>query len=486
MNVSLDFKTGPIKDVTSDVIVVILSRDVKLCKDKTLAALVDPLYDSYLKEKIKVECFLDLPQEFNTRQLLVYFADNHKNMSVEDKVATSISSITAICALHGFNSITIPFSNIKAFALKAVQGLYLGNYSFKQYKSKQDNSTVTVTFHVDKALRPAFEKIAERDTVISNCVNQCRNLVNEPANIAGTDEVLKRAKDVAKECGLSITVLEKDELRNKGYNGLLTVGSAGRNPPRMVVLSYIPKNKSKQHLCLVGKGIVFDSGGICLKPADSMWTMKDDMAGAAAVLYGLKALSLLKYPVKVTAILCLAENLPDSNATRPGDIFIAANKKSVHVENTDAEGRLILTDGLYMAQEVGATHIIDFATLTGACVVALGEHIAGLMGNNNALIKIVQSAAKAGGDPVWHLPLPPEYKPMLDTPYADINNITGSRWGGALTAGLFLGEFVPENTAWVHLDIAGPAFTVKKWMYYNEGATGFGVRIIANLPTNFS
>jgi leucyl aminopeptidase len=249
----------------------------------------------------------------------------------------------------------------------------------------------------------------------------------------------------------------------------------------MVILQYKPKRKADKHLCLLGKGIVFDSGGICLKPAQDMWTMKADMSGAAACLYAMKALALRKPAFPVTAILCLAENLPDSRAARPGDIFRAANGKSVHVENTDAEGRLVLSDGLCMAGRLKATHIVDLATLTGACVIALGEKIAGLMGNNRGLIDKLMKASEITGENLWPLPLPEFYRENLDIYCADINNVGVNRNGGALNGGIFLKEFVPEGAAWAHLDIAGPAFFEKKWKYYAEGATGFGVRLLVEL-----
>jgi leucyl aminopeptidase len=235
----------------------------------------------------------------------------------------------------------------------------------------------------------------------------------------------------------------------------------------------------------VGKGITFDSGGISLKPGDKMWEMKGDMAGAAAVLYAMRALGKIRPDVKVVGILCCAENMPDATAQRPGDIFVAKNGKSVMVDNTDAEGRLVLTDGLARAGEEGATHIVDIATLTGAVVRALGPSVAGVMGTDASLVKRVIRSGENHGEAFWELPLVEEYKDSLKTPYADLNNIAAGGLAGAITAGLFLREFVPSGAAWAHLDIAGPMFKEKEWKYYDAGAIGFGVKTLVDLCERF-
>jgi leucyl aminopeptidase len=238
-------------------------------------------------------------------------------------------------------------------------------------------------------------------------------------------------------------------------------------------------------MALVGKGITFDSGGISLKPGDRMWEMKGDMAGAAAVLYALRALGRLQPDVKVVGILCCAENLPDANAQRPGDIFTAKNGKSVMVDNTDAEGRLVLTDGLSRAGEEGASHVLDIATLTGAVVRALGPSVAGIMGNDRELIRRVMRSGEHQGETFWELPLIEEYREALKTPFADLNNIAAGGLAGAITAGLFLREFVPGEAAWAHLDIAGPMFKDKDWKYYEPGAIGFGLKTLVDVAERF-
>jgi leucyl aminopeptidase len=252
----------------------------------------------------------------------------------------------------------------------------------------------------------------------------------------------------------------------------------------MVILRHVPRTAGKETLVLVGKGITFDSGGISLKPGDKMWEMKGDMAGAAAVLLTMRALGKLRPELKVVGILCCAENFPDANAQRPGDIFTAKNGKSVMVDNTDAEGRLVLIDGFARAGEEGATHVVDIATLTGAVIRALGPSVAGVMGQTELVRRVIRSGENHG-ESYWELPLVEEYKDSLKTPYADVNNIASGGLAGAITAGLFLREFIPSGVAWAHLDIAGPMFKDKDWKYYEAGAIGFGVKTLVDLCERF-
>ena len=290
---------------------------------------------------------------------------------------------------------------------------------------------------------------------------------------------------MAKEVGLEIEILDPAGLKARGYQGCLRVGAGSAHPPRMVILRHVPRKPSKETIALVGKGITFDTGGISLKPGDHMWEMKGDMAGAAAVLYAMRALGRIAPDVKVVGILCCAENFPDANAQRPGDIFTAKNGKSIVVDNTDAEGRLVLTDGLHRAGEEGATHVVDIATLTGACVRALGPSVAGVLGTDRELIRRVIRSGENHGEAFWELPLVEEYRDGLKTPYADINNIASGGLAGAITASLFLREFVPKGAAWAHLDIAGPMFKEKDWKYYEAGALGFGLKTLVDLSERF-
>jgi leucyl aminopeptidase len=322
-----------------------------------------------------------------------------------------------------------------------------------------------VTLVVRPEDREDSERRLARYLVVSEEANRCRDLVNEPGDKVYPETLAAEARRIAARGRLSCTVLDEKQLERRGYHGLIAVGKGSLRPPRLIVLRYQPARKSKHHLALVGKGITFDTGGISLKPAEGMYTMKGDMAGGAAVLHAMAALARLKPKIQVTGIVPAAENFPGQRAQRPGDIFIAKNGKSVMVDNTDAEGRLVLTDGLARAGEEKATHIVDIATLTGSCVRALGNSVAGVMGNNQQLIDSVIRSGVNHGESFWQLPIVEEYKEMLKTPYADINNV-GGKVAGAITAAIFLREFVPEGAAWAHLDIAGPFLVEKPWKYY--------------------
>jgi leucyl aminopeptidase len=371
------------------------------------------------------------------------------------------------------------------FIGKAVEGAILGAYTFDKYKKeKTDLSKLRVNLAAMREADIANKRYLSRYTVVSEAVNEARDLINEPGSAVIPESMADVARKIAKESNLDVKIWDEKKLGKEGYNGLLQVGKGSSHPPRMIRLAYRSK-KAKKHLAFVGKGITFDTGGISIKPADKMWEMKGDMSGGAAVLYAMKAIGKLQPELNVTGIVTTAENSPDANAQLPGDIFYAKNGKSIMVDNTDAEGRLVLTDGLHLAGEEGATHIIDIATLTGACVRALGLSIAGIMGNNQQLVQSVIQSGQNHGEEFWQLPLPVEYKELLKTPCADLNNI-GGPVGGAITAGLFLQEFVPDNAAWAHLDIAGPFLVEKQWKYYEAGAVGFGLKTLVDLAERFN
>jgi leucyl aminopeptidase len=259
--------------------------------------------------------------------------------------------------------------------------------------------------------------------------------------------------------------------------GLLGVNRGSSEPPRFIELVFEPSKRARATVALVGKGITFDSGGLSIKTADGMTTMKDDMGGAAAVLGAFSALRAIDPPVRVLGYIPTTDNMIGADATRPGDVLRIRNGKTVEVLNTDAEGRLILADALSMAAEAEPDVIIDVATLTGACQIALGNKIAGLMSNNPALVAQLEAAAERTGERVWELPLPVDYRRQLNSDVADVKNV-GPRFGGALLAGLFLQDFVPDDTAWAHLDIAGPAWSTESEGILTKGGTGFGVRLL--------
>ena len=369
---------------------------------------------------------------------------------------------------------------------KVVEGIIIGSYTFDKYKLEKSSffDQAVVNLNCDSKQIDLCRKKLDRYSLVSQAVNECREIVNEPGCVIYPETLANLALEIGSKHGLKTTVLDEGELRKQGFTGLECVGKGSTHPPRLISLEYRCNTNSPVHLALVGKGITFDTGGISIKPADRMLEMKGDMAGGAAVLYAMKVIAQLKPSINVVGIIPAAENTTDGNAQRPGDIFVAKNGKSVQVDNTDAEGRLILIDGFARAAEFNATHIIDIATLTGAVVRALGQGYAGIMGNSQKLIEAVIRSGTNHGENFWQLPLPEEYKDLLKTPYADLNNVGGPN-GGAITAGLFLQEFLPKNTQWAHLDIAGPFLFDKPWKYYTPGATGFGLKTFVDLCEKF-
>jgi leucyl aminopeptidase len=441
-----------------------------------------------LKEnRLKADYFTSLDSKSAVRNLAIYSTSLSPTYNSWENVKIFTARALRLAKDHGLPQVSILLNTDDAlpYVGKAVEGALLGAYSFDRYK-KEKAGFDKIHFNIIglKAHDQQNRHYIARYTVISEAVNEARDIINEPGSVVTPEFLANAARGIAKECNLDLKVWDEKRLQKDGYNGLLQVGRGSAYPPRMVRLAYRSK-KAKAHLAFVGKGVTFDTGGISIKPADKMYEMKGDMSGGAAVLYAMKAIGKLKPDVNVTGIVPAAENFPDANAQRPGDIFYAKNGKSIMVDNTDAEGRLILTDGLHLAGEEHATHILDIATLTGACVRALGLSIAGIMGNNEKLTQAVIQSGQNQGEAYWELPLPEEYKELLKTPYADINNI-GGPVAGALTAGLFLQEFVPAGTAWAHLDIAGPFIREKDWKYYEAGAIGFGLKTLVDLAERFN
>jgi len=474
--------------IQTDLLVVILDEKSTFhdLSGSPIADIVRKIERNIKDKKLKTSYFTALDSKLAPKHLLVYSTNLNRTYNVWETLKTFIANSLRVADSHGFGRVAVALNTSDAapFIGKAVEGAILGSYSFDRYKSEKSRiDKIQIQLAVLEDHEESNQRYLNRYTIVSNAINEARTLINEPGGVANPEFMAEAARKVAKESGLDIRVWDEKRLQKEGYNGLLQVGRGSASPPRMIKLSYQAK-KAKHHLALVGKGVTFDTGGISLKPADKMWEMKGDMSGGAAVLYAMKAIGKLRPDVNVTGIIPAAENSPDGNAQRPGDIFFAKNGKSIHVDNTDAEGRLILTDGLYLAGESKATHILDIATLTGAVMRALGDGIAGVMGNNPDLIRAVIQSGKNHGESFWELPLPEEYKELIKAPCADLNN-TGGPLAGASTAGLFLQEFVPPGTAWAHLDIAGPFLKEKDWKYYEAGGIGFGLKTLVDVVERF-
>jgi leucyl aminopeptidase len=359
-------------------------------------------------------------------------------------------------------------------------GFLLGQYSFQKHRTQpKPVKTASLRFVGAEAGGLAG---AEKAKVVAAAVIRARDLVNEPSMNKPPEFLAGVAREIGERTGIRVKVYDEAELAAGGFGGLLGVNAGATAPARLVEMWYEPPG-AKAFLALVGKGIVFDSGGLSLKTADNMETMKTDMSGAAAVLSAMEAIATLQLPVKVLALAPLTENMPGGSALRPGDVLKARNGKTIEVLNTDAEGRLILADGLSLAAESEPDLIVDLATLTGACMIALGEEIAGLFGTGGAPDK-VRAAAEAAGERVWPMPLPMDYRKKIDSDVADMKN-TGSRYGGAINAALLLKEFVGD-IPWAHLDIAGPARAPETTHYLAKGGTGFGVRTLVALAESLA
>ena len=367
-----------------------------------------------------------------------------------------------------------------------VEGLLQSEYSFEKYLSEKKTKPSVENVYLDilEEHENMAKEIIEETINLVDGIFFARDLVNEPAMYMTPGVLANNAKSQLEELGVKVDIYNKKEIEKLGMNAFLAVAEGSVNEPKLIVMNYEGDPNSEEKLALVGKGLLFDSGGYSLKPANSMVTMHSDMAGSASVIGAMKALAKNKIKKNVVGIVAACENLISGGAYKPGDIVVSMSGKSIEVLNTDAEGRLTLADALwYATKEIKADKIVDIATLTGACVVALGSVNTGAITNNKELMSNVKEASKLAGEPVWELPNNEEYKELIKGKFADLSN-TGGRGAGAITAGLFLEEFV-DNTPWVHLDIAGTSYLGKERGYLPKGATGVPVKTLYYLAKEF-
>jgi leucyl aminopeptidase len=372
-----------------------------------------------------------------------------------------------------------------ACAEAIAEGSVLGLYRFLRHKTKEDEGdleTLTIVEN-DAAKLPALERGAERGRVLAEMTNFCRDLANEPGNYLPPREMGRQAEALAQSAGFEVEVYGPDWIRNKGMGGLLGVAAGSVEEPRFIVMRY-NGGGSARPLALVGKGITFDTGGISIKPAENMGEMKGDMAGGAAVIGAMGAIARLRPPVNVIGIVPVSENMPSGSATRPGDVLKTMLGKTIEVVNTDAEGRLILSDGLAYALEQNAAAIVDVATLTGAITVTLGSLAMGAMTNDTALLERVKKASETAGERVWELPMWDDYFELIKSDVADMKN-SGGRPAGSITAAMLLKEFVAD-TPWVHLDIAGVDVAERDKGVLVKGASGIPVRTLVHLALQYA
>ncbi|HMB84558.1 MAG TPA: leucyl aminopeptidase [Terriglobales bacterium] len=368
-----------------------------------------------------------------------------------------------------------------------VEGAFVGNFDPDYYKSDRkdkDQKIDAVTIVVQGDPKP-LESALQAGRIVAESQNFTRDLVNEPSNRMTPTILAERAKKMAAEVGLKCEAYGADKIKELKMGAFWGVAQGSDEPPALIILRYEPEGAAKDvHLGLVGKGVTFDTGGISIKPADGMEKMKYDMAGAATMIGVMRAIALLRPKVKVTAIICATENMPSGKAQKPGDVQIAMSGKSIEIINTDAEGRLILADGLCYARQLGCTHLVDAATLTGAVVVALGYVNAGIFASDDQMFERFANANQQAGEKMWRLPLDDEYKEVIKSNIADMVN-SGGRYGGAISAAMFLKEFA-EDTPWIHLDIAGTAWMEEAKPWIAKGPSGIALRSLVEFVKGWS
>lgn len=475
-----------VANVESDSIVFLCHEGQRL---PAAARKIDRKLGGFLSDKVKSSDFkgafgktvlLDTLGDFNTKTVVLLGLGKKENFGPLE--AFRAANIAVARTGQRSRTVAVDFSNMDRDFLKVfLEGMACGTYEYGKLKSsgKKRNHIEKVCVASRRISADYFSTEAAQASAISKSVAFSRDLVNDPPNMLTPSILAEHALSISEGSEhLSCKILGKEEIREMGMGGLSAVSFGSSEPPRFIHLSYSPPVKSRKKVAIVGKGITFDSGGLCLKPADSMRTMKMDMAGAAVVLGTMKALGELTPIINVHGIVPATENMTGASAYKPDDVVTALNGKTIEIINTDAEGRVALSDALSYAVRLGVSEIVDLATLTGACIVALGLHNAGVMGNNANLVKSILSSSHDVGEKMWELPLDAELRDEIRSRVADVKNV-GSRWGGAITAALFLENFV-SDVPWVHIDIAGPSYVEKSSDWYQYGASGFGVRTIVN------
>jgi leucyl aminopeptidase len=403
-----------------------------------------------------------------------------------------IRKITASAIKKGVDfkpaKVSIFIPEIKGFdsgetVKSAVEGAVLASYLFDRHKTKKGDKISELFINTQSNTKKITEAVKE-GTILAECTNIARDLVNEPSNVIYPETLAKEAVKLSKKYGFSAEIFEEKEIEKLKMESFLAVARAAEKRPRLIVLKYKGDPSSKEVTALVGKGLTYDTGGLALKPATGMVTMKCDMGGSAAVIGAISAIAAMKLKVNVISVVAACENSIGGNAYRNGDIIGSMAGKTIEVLNTDAEGRLTLIDAVtYSIRKLKATKIVDIATLTGAVMVALGNSVTGVVSNNDKFFKQLEKASENSGEQVWRLPNYPEYSEMLKSEIADLRNIGKNRLAGTITAGLFVGEFV-ENKPWLHLDIAGTAWRDAPESYNHTGGTGAGVRLLYHLMKN--
>ena len=430
---------------------------------------------------------LHKPARLKAKRLLLVSGGSAKKFSAYDLRRVAGSAVRTLKS-RGIRTIAFaaPPSVAGDEAVRAiVEGASVGNFDPDYYRSDRKDQKIEGLTIIASGDKSALDKAAQEAQIIGESQNFTRDLVNEPSNRMTPTILADRARKMCAEVGLKCEVFGPDKIKEMKMGAFWSVAQGSDEPPALIVMTYEPAGApAKPVIGLVGKGITFDTGGISIKPADGMEKMKYDMAGGATMIGAMRAIALLKPKIKVIGIVCATENMPSGKAQKPGDVQIAMSGKSIEVINTDAEGRLVLADGLHYAKQLGCTNLVDAATLTGAVVVALGYTNAGVFANDDDMYNRFHKANEKAGEKMWRLPLDDDYKEQIRSSIADIMN-TGGRWGGAVTAAMFLKEFA-EETPWIHLDIAGTAWMEDQKPWIAKGPSGVALRSLVEFVKSFA
>jgi len=458
-----------------------------LTDDKSvLNAAADLIASGEVTGKMLESALLHKPPRLKAKRLLLLGGGKAKSFSSTELRKLAGAAVRALKAKGVKSFAIVAPASLGAVAVKAiVEGALVGDFEPNYYQSDREDKKIDKLVIVAKGDEKALQAAMKQGRIIGEAQNFTRDLVNEPGNRMTPTILAERAQKMCDEVGLQCEVFGGEKIRELKMGAFWSVAQGSDEDPKMIIMRYEPAGApEKPVLGLVGKGITFDSGGISIKPADGMEKMKYDMAGGAAMIGAMRAIAQLKPNMRVIGIVCASENMPSGKAQKPGDVQIAMSGKSIEIINTDAEGRLVLADGLHYARQLGATHLIDAATLTGAVVVALGMVNAGVFANDDGFYNRFNAALANSGEKMWRLPAEDDYRDMIKSDIADIKN-TGGRWGGAVTAAMFLKEFVGD-TPWIHLDIAGVAWMEDAKPWIAKGPSGIAVRSLAEFAQQFA
>jgi leucyl aminopeptidase len=500
MKTNLSF-ANPAAVETECLALVVLDRSEKEGSEKDKPQVVVETNDPTVKDaaaeviasgevtgKMFESTVLHRPAKLKAKRLLLIGGGKAKSFSAFDlrRLAGVAVRVLKSRSLRSFAFLAPETGVSAADAVKTiVEGGFVGNFDPDTYKSDRKDQTIDALTVIARGDQAKLQQAMNEARILGESQNFTRNLVNEPSNRMTPSILAERAREMAREVGLECEVYGADKIKELKMGAFWSVAQGSDEPPALIVLRYEPAGApEKPVLGLVGKGVTFDTGGISIKPSDGMEKMKYDMAGGATMIGAMRAIALLQPKVKVTAIVCATENMPSGKAQKPGDVQIAMSGKSIEIINTDAEGRLVLADGLCYARQRGCTHLIDAATLTGAVVVALGSTNAGVFANDDRMYERFNKALVDAGEKMWRMPLDDEYKDQIKSNIADIMN-TGGRYGGAITAAMFLKEFA-EDTPWLHLDIAGTAWMEDQKPWIAKGPSGIAVRSLVEFARDFT